>query len=107
MYILTREHNLYDQKGEYYVAIFKDIEDVNNKLQEVIEKDLYSTYSGKLHNHIINGGGRMGKEDVWFNLYEQQDSNGCEDCLDKSANRIVDESYWNFCPYCGRNLKEN
>jgi len=68
MYILTREHNLYDQEGEYYVAIFKNIEDVNKKLQEVIEKDNYCTYDDKLHKHIVKGGGRINNEEVWFNL---------------------------------------
>ena len=68
MYVLTREHNLYDQEGEYYVAIFKNIDDVKKRLKEVIKKDGYSGGSDELLNHILEGGGRRNYEEVWFNL---------------------------------------
>ena len=71
MYVLTREHNEYDQEGEYYVGLFKNIEDVKNRLNDVIKKDGYGGCDEELLKHILNGGGRRNYEHVWFNLIKE------------------------------------
>lgn len=73
VWALTREHNSYDQFGTYAVAVFA----CKPTLQQLA--DFFS--SGKATHdqssvmgavafleHLRNGGGRQGTEDVWYNL---------------------------------------
>jgi hypothetical protein len=62
--ILTRQHNQYDQYGEYFVAWFADIP---TDIRRVLEGDGYDA-DAALAAHILSGGGREGSEDVWWNL---------------------------------------
>jgi len=66
MWVLTREHNEYDQYGEYFIAVF-----INKPNKEQLQK-LFS--KGKLKvdiDYILNGGGRTEKmENIWYNLVE-------------------------------------
>lgn len=63
-YILTREHNQYDQYGEYFVAWFPTLPDADE-----LAKLLNLNENGKdLVAHILKGGGRLEWEDKWFFL---------------------------------------
>lgn len=73
VWVLTRSHNDYDQHGEYFVAVFGRKPDIK-RLAEAMEME-----SGSLGNlmqaiaflsHIIEGGGRRGTENVWYQLEE-------------------------------------
>lgn len=63
-WILTREYNCYDQFGEYFVAWWKDkpsLEELKGVLTWRSKSELY---------HILHGGGRIDREDDWYNLTE-------------------------------------
>lgn len=64
VWILTREVNGYDQEGEYFEGVFKDKPSFDYLSQ------LLHTNNRSLINHILNGGGRMNKEDMWYYLRE-------------------------------------
>lgn len=72
VWVLTSEHNDYDQHGEYFEAVFH---------KEPTLEVLADYFSGKnsLHfsdpmaavkflEHLRKGGGRIKTEDVWYNL---------------------------------------
>ena len=69
MWILTREHNAYDQEGEYYVYAW-DHKPSKEEVDIVMDKieDGYADL-----DHIMNGGGRKNWEDIWYNLFEQKE----------------------------------
>ena len=73
-WVLTREHNDYDQHGAYFVAVFS---------RKPNHGELATAISGHgcggggdvmaavaFLEHILSGGGRQKWEDVWFNLEE-------------------------------------
>ena len=61
IWILTREINAYDQDGEYFVSAFSQ-----KPTADQIEKICgYNELGAK---HVLNGGGRRGTEDEWYNL---------------------------------------
>ena len=72
-YILTSEHNLYDQMGEYFVSWFDHrptFDELKNSLIKHREQSDDDTV-----NHILAGGGRrMGfnYDEVWYSLKETQ-----------------------------------
>ena len=60
IWVLTQEYNEYDQYGEYFIAVFG---------KKPTHKQL--TARGVLTNrlrHTLNGGGRIGTENVWYYL---------------------------------------
>ncbi len=70
VFVLTREHNLYDQQGEYFVAVFTH-KPTERQLVPILEQD------GQLFGHhvdevaaklVADGGGRIDKEDCWYSL---------------------------------------
>jgi hypothetical protein len=64
IWILTSEFNDYDQHGEYFVDAW---------LKKPTPQILMS--SGVPQNrlrHVMNGGGRVGVEDLWFFLREKK-----------------------------------
>ena len=64
MWIVTREHNAYDQFGEYFVAVFTEKPEFKDlKALNLHESD---ATIGKL----TRGGGRHKWEDTWYNLHE-------------------------------------
>jgi hypothetical protein len=63
MWVVTREHNLYDQEGEYFVVAF-DNKPTFQELKKLIGGS--DVTIGKL----TRGGGRQEFEEVWYNLYE-------------------------------------
>lgn len=64
VWILTREINMYDQAGEYFVAVFAN-KPTHHQLTE------YGVATNRLR-HTLNGGGRVEYEDEWFILTEQE-----------------------------------
>ncbi len=73
-YILTREHNEYDQYGEYFVAWFNNLPTVTEVLTAV-ESDDGSKIDDALAAHIIAGGGRQNVENVWWHLKQVPSAN--------------------------------
>ncbi len=64
VWVLTQEYNLYDQMGEYFLAVFPK-KPTHDDIKEFTEK--ISEYNDWL---IQTGGGRIHYEDYWFNLRE-------------------------------------
>ncbi len=72
MWVVTKEYNMYDQQGEYFVAVYKDkptFKQLKITLQSNDEVML-----GKL----TRGGGRQNVEDEWYNLAEVEDGENYE-----------------------------
>ena len=76
VWVLTEEHNDYNQHGEYFVAVFGDLPTVQRLASALSLHDGASRPNVMealaLIEHIRNGGGRIGTEDVWYNLKEQE-----------------------------------
>jgi hypothetical protein len=73
-WILTREHNAYDQYGSYFIAVFSR-KPTHTELAKVLSKEGYGGGSDVMAalvflEHILMGGGRQEWEDTWFNLDE-------------------------------------
>ena len=61
VWILTTEHNDYDQHGEYFVEVFKECPTLDQLRFAGVEGDSLS--------HVKQGGGRTDKyEDQWWYL---------------------------------------
>jgi len=78
VWVLTRELNIYDQDGEYFVAVFKTKPTVKQLTKVVaatgyLSPDVMSALATILH--ILEGGGREGTEDEWYNLREESFAN--------------------------------
>ena len=64
VFVLTFEHNDYDQHGEYFFAVFANKPTREQLLAcQISEADV---------EHVLSGGGRQGIEDLWFNLREEE-----------------------------------
>lgn len=67
VYILTSSYNLYDQQGDYYVAVFGSL-----PTKDELKLHTGESYEDEDHyQHLLRGGGRVKDEDVWFNLIEE------------------------------------
>lgn len=65
VWILTEEHNAYDQYGEYFVAVFEEKPSLKQLAQYV---DCYYCTP----EHVWHGGGRTSHmEDTWWNLRKE------------------------------------
>lgn len=70
IWVLTRTHNDYNQHGDYFVAAYKNLPTI----QQLTEAIVTNCGPGRGINlidyapHVQKGGGRLGVEDVWFNL---------------------------------------
>lgn len=60
VWVLTEEHNAYDQYGEYFLAVFASIPHHS-------ELTKYGVPQNRLR-HVLNGGGRVKWENNWFHL---------------------------------------
>jgi len=74
VYILTSEVNEYDQKGEYFVCVFKNKPNIKSLRTNIMEY-CGDEYSEKISNqyieHILNVGGRTNDNEYrWFYLRE-------------------------------------
>lgn len=73
VWVLTREHNEYDQHGEYFVAVFGD-KPTLGELADFMAKQEDVPHFGKyleavaFIEHLLTGGGRRNEESVWFHL---------------------------------------
>lgn len=70
VWVLTREHNDYNQHGEYFEAVFASAPTVL-QLAEALHgstspNDVMSALA--LIEHVRAGGGRRSDEQTWFNL---------------------------------------
>lgn len=67
VWVLTSEHNDYDQHGEYFITVFKSkpcVVQISAILGEQVSIDTC--------HHIVNGGGREKVENVWYYLREAE-----------------------------------
>ena len=60
VWVLTTEYNEYDQYGEYFVAVFKEIPHRS-------QLTAFGVPQNRLR-HVLNGGGRIEFEHQWFFL---------------------------------------
>jgi hypothetical protein len=60
LHIVTREENEHNQYGEYFVAVFTNKPTRDQLCQLLLPEDTIS--------HLLNGGGRIGVENTWYNL---------------------------------------
>lgn len=68
VWILTSEHNDYDQHGEYFLACFSQ-KPTEDELINAFSMNNY--YAGDIDlEHVLTGGGRKNKEDYWYYLRE-------------------------------------
>ena len=69
VFILSRQHNDYDQYGEYFVAWFHE-QPTAADIKLAIINDDESVVDEDTAEHIASGGGRRDKanEDIWWNL---------------------------------------
>ena len=66
IWILTREHNDYDQHGEYYVMAWRHEPTPSELLKAgVPESDV---------TRVMQGGGRENNEGIWFNLFVERNT---------------------------------
>lgn len=63
VWVLTEEHNDYNQYGEYFIAAFME--------KPTVEKLMKFNMNEMLAQHVLNGGGRQKYEDQWFILREE------------------------------------
>lgn len=63
MWIITREINQYDQDGEYFVSAFID----KPTMEQITDCIGCNKEYG---SHLLNGGGRIDKENEWYYLRE-------------------------------------
>jgi len=63
MWILTRAINQYDQDGEYFESAWIK-KPTKEQLSKLFGKDK------KLINHVLDGGGRVMSENMWYYLTE-------------------------------------
>lgn len=69
VWVLTRENNDYDQHGEYLETVFYQ-KPTHEELMLAL-KDIYSwKLTAEFVQHILNGGGRIGNENIWYFLTE-------------------------------------
>jgi hypothetical protein len=63
VWVLTEEYNDYNQNGEYFLAVFKEIPSREELLGVGVEDN-----SEIINNLLINGGGRLKHEYTWYFL---------------------------------------
>lgn len=73
-YILTSEHNDYDQHGEYFIAYFHKYPNEAEISEAVVASEDYRPEQSEVE-HIFSGGGRRNWENHWFYLREVNSSN--------------------------------
>lgn len=73
VWVLTTEHNDYNQYGAYFLAVFAkkpEIAALAEALKNEVPPNIPTMEAIALIEHIRAGGGRRGTEDKWFNLEE-------------------------------------
>ncbi len=64
VWVLTEEHNAYDQYGEYFVAVFASVPHHSELTKHGVPQNRL--------RHVLNGGGRFGAENSWFYLHRHE-----------------------------------
>lgn len=77
-YVLTREHNTYDQFGSYFVAWFSR-QPSSDEVKAAIKTDDGSEVDDALASHIVSGGGRQDAENVWWHLKKVSSANNSDE----------------------------
>lgn len=69
IWVLTTEHNAYDQYGAYFVHAWDHKPD-REELEAILKESSYDGWQppSDLVTHILDGGGRQKNEDQWYNL---------------------------------------
>lgn len=69
IWVLTREHNDYNQLGAYFVTAWTSVPSKEQLIDATVEHQPGSVSELlKFVLRLEEGGGRHGVEDVWFNL---------------------------------------
>jgi hypothetical protein len=71
VWILTESYNDYDQHGDYFVTAW-DEKPSRKEISHVCDIDTTGRYTKADQDidHILAGGGRIGNEYRWWNLFE-------------------------------------
>ena len=74
-WVLTSEHNDYDQHGDYFEAVFESMPSIEDLAKWFGLDDKNNGFANAMLAlnfliHIRNGGGRQGTEHSWYNLNE-------------------------------------
>ena len=64
VWILTEAFNLYDQMGDYFVAVFAEKPHHSQLTKHEVPKNRL--------RHVLDGGGRKDMEEHWFYLKEEE-----------------------------------
>lgn len=75
VWVLTREHNGYDQHGSYFEAVFAKkptLEVLASYFRNTEANSFGTDMMGAIEflEHLRKGGGRREAEDVWYTLEE-------------------------------------
>lgn len=60
VWVLTKEYNMYDQFGEYFVGVFGRKPEAEQLMEYGVPENRTS--------HVLNGGGRLNFEEEWYLL---------------------------------------
>lgn len=71
IWVLTMEVNEYDQHGAYFIAWYPKYPTIQQLGLVLNINDI------ELFKHIRAGGGRIGTEDVWYHLCEEEPFTNC------------------------------
>lgn len=76
VWVLTREHNEYDQHGEYFEEVFAakptvaEFAEYFSKANQGVVAYGNAMEALAFIEHLRNGGGRQNTENTWYNLKE-------------------------------------
>ena len=71
IWLLTSEHNIHDSPGDVFVAAFEKKPTIGTIAPHLGLNHLNMGDAIAMCEHVINGGGRQGHEDVWYNLRQE------------------------------------
>ena len=83
-WVLTREHNEYDQHGSYFAAVWP----TKPTIEQLVAYFGYDNPSSSATSvmgalafilHLHKGGGRQANEDQWYNLTFAEFGKNCEE----------------------------
>lgn len=77
IWVITEEHNAYDQYGEYFICAFAEKPTHAQCLDlllelDYIQEDQPMEHKDKMADFLMKGGGRYKYEDVWYWLREER-----------------------------------
>jgi len=77
IWVITEEHNAYDQYGEYFICAFAEKPTHAQCLDlllelDYIQEDQPRKHKDKMSEFLMKGGGRYKYENVWYWLREER-----------------------------------